>query len=52
MSAHQFEFTAIDGATLPLRNYAEQTMLIVNTASGCEFTPQFDGRLTIAGRTG
>jgi len=43
MSAHQFNFTAIDGAALPLSNYAGQAMLIVNTASECEFTPQYDG---------
>ena len=43
MSAHQFEFTAIDGAKLPLRNYAGQPVLIVNTASECDFTPQYAG---------
>lgn len=43
MSAHQFEFTTIDGATLPLRNYAGQPVLIVNTASECDFTPQYAG---------
>ena len=43
MSAHQFEFTAIDGAALPLRNYPGQAVLIANTASEREFTPQYDG---------
>lgn len=43
MSAHQFEFTAIDGATLPLRNYAGRPVLIANTASECDFTPQYAG---------
>ena len=41
MSAHQFDFTAIDGAALPLRNYARHAVLVVNTASDCGFTAQY-----------
>ena len=38
-----FEALAIDGQSVPLRQFKGQVMLIVNTASACGFTPQFDG---------
>lgn len=41
-SAHDFAFTAIDGAPLPLSAFAGKAMLIVNTASRCGFTPQYE----------
>ncbi|MDH3701768.1 MAG: glutathione peroxidase [Alphaproteobacteria bacterium] len=50
MSAHQFDFTAIDGAALPLRNYAGHAVPIVNTASECGFTRQY-GALQALWRT-
>ncbi len=42
-SAHNFEFDSIDGQTLPLANYAGHPVLIVNTASFCGFTHQYEG---------
>jgi glutathione peroxidase len=41
MSAHDFEFTSIDGEKLPLSQYRGQPVLVVNTASFCGFTPQY-----------
>jgi glutathione peroxidase len=42
-SAHAFTFTSIDGGPLPLRQFAGQAVLVVNTASLCGFTYQYDG---------
>lgn len=42
-SAHQFEFNAIDGQPLPLSNFEGKTVLVVNTASFCGFTNQYEG---------
>lgn len=43
-NAHDFSFTAIGGASeLPLKDFAGKAVLIVNTASFCGFTSQYDG---------
>jgi glutathione peroxidase len=41
MSAHDFEFKAIDGGALPLAQYEGKPILLVNVASECGFTPQY-----------
>lgn len=42
-SVYDFEAQQIDGQTVPLKQFAGQVLLIVNTASACGFTPQFAG---------
>ncbi|GKS89858.1 glutathione peroxidase [Acidovorax sp. SUPP2539] len=42
-SVYDFEARQMNGQTVPLRQYAGQLLLIVNTASACGFTPQFAG---------
>jgi glutathione peroxidase len=42
-SAYDFNLTAIDGAAMPMSAYKGKTVLLVNTASFCGFTPQYDG---------
>jgi glutathione peroxidase len=42
-SAHEFTFTSIEGAPLPMAEYAGRAVLVVNTASLCGFTYQYDG---------
>lgn len=36
-------FDNIDGGTLRLADWADRPVLVVNTASRCGFTPQYDG---------
>jgi glutathione peroxidase len=43
MSVYDFEVTTIDGNRQPLAAYAGKTLLIVNVASQCGFTPQYEG---------
>jgi glutathione peroxidase len=42
-SIHDFEAQSITGETVSLSQYKGQVLLIVNTASKCGFTPQFEG---------
>ncbi len=42
MSAYDFTFTSIDGAPLPLARYRGHPLLVVNTASFCGFTYQYE----------
>jgi glutathione peroxidase len=40
-NAHQFNFVSIDGKPMPLSEFKGKTVLVVNTASQCGFTPQY-----------
>ncbi|MBI3452950.1 MAG: glutathione peroxidase [Rhodospirillales bacterium] len=43
MSAHDFDFVSIDGEPLPMKGFRGKAVLVVNTASFCGFTPQYEG---------
>jgi glutathione peroxidase len=42
-SIYDFEIDALGGGTQKLSDYRNQVLLIVNTASECGFTPQYQG---------
>jgi glutathione peroxidase len=42
-TVYDFDLVTLDGAPLPLRQFAGRPLVIVNTASKCGFTPQYTG---------
>ena len=44
---YDFEAKTIEGVDVPLSNYTDKVLLLVNTASQCGFTPQFKGLETL-----
>lgn len=42
MSVYEFKVKARDGEEVSLSDYRGKVLLIVNTATGCGFTPQYD----------
>lgn len=42
-SIHDFTMKAIDGKSIPLSNFKGHVLLVVNVASQCGYTPQYEG---------
>ncbi len=47
MSIYNFKIRQRDGKEASLENYKGKVLLIVNTATGCGFTPQYEGLETL-----
>ncbi|MCM1121582.1 MAG: glutathione peroxidase [Eubacterium sp.] len=43
MGIYDYSVKAQDGSEVALENYRGKVLLIVNTATGCGFTPQYEG---------
>lgn len=51
-TAHDFTFQALEGGEIRMADFAGRAVLVVNTASFCAFTPQYEGLQRLADETG
>lgn len=47
MSIYDLSVLAVDGSEVSMQEYKNKVLLIVNTATGCGFTPQYEGLQTL-----
>tara|TARA_Y100001958_G_C21167425_1_gene499937 strand:+ start:679 stop:1215 length:537 start_codon:yes stop_codon:yes gene_type:complete len=47
INAYDFEFSGIDGNTIKLNDYKDKVIVIVNVASRCGYTPQYEDLQTL-----
>ena len=52
MNAYGIEFTGLDGVELPLAAFKGRSILLVNVASACGFTPQYGPMQALADEFG
>ena len=45
--AHEFEFNGLDGSVIKLSDYKDKVIVIVNVASRCGYTPQYENLQTL-----
>ena len=43
MSIYEYELKTRDGKTVSLEDFKNKVLIVVNTATGCGFTPQYEG---------
>ena len=43
MKLYDFEVKEVNGNMISMKQYEGKVLLVVNTATGCGFTPQYEG---------